>query len=306
VLGAAADGAWDLTSQEMTRSVAWMPAMAAQGSFRVLWVGDPAVLPLDGWPLDGQSGVAYATSRNGAPDVTNLLPGPPSGATKTMGDVLRVAEQGGTARLGRLLAPMAVRYIVVPRRLSAADTTSGDVPPPASLTRALDSQLDLRVLPSDPSLDVYENVSWGPVRAELPAALAAQVPTGLGAGADLTGSTPVLGGRGPVRFAGQLPAPGTVLLSESPSPRWTLTVGGHTVSRAGAFGVANMFTTTQTGTARLGYRTPLLRWPLAVLPFVLWALAVAALWRSRRRPAPPEPDTQLIPVLAGAGIGPGV
>jgi hypothetical protein len=278
-----------------------MPAQAAQGAFRVLWIGDPAVLPLDGWALKDEDGVAYATSRNGAPDVTDLWPGPPSAATRSMGDVIRIARAGGTARLGRLLAPMAVRYIVVPKRLSAGDSGAAGLPAPASLTRALGSQLDLRLLPSDPSLDVYENVSWGPARAQLPDGPAVPLPAGLEAGADLSGSQPVLGGSGPVRFSGQLPAPGHVLVSEAPSGRWELTVAGAKAPRATAFGVENAFTTSRTGSARVRYHTPLWRWPLAVVPFLLWAGAVSVLWRSRRRPAPVEPDTQLIPVLAGAG-----
>jgi hypothetical protein len=304
ILGAAADGGWNLTSEEMTRSVAWMPAQVPQGAFRVLWIGDPAVLPIDGWPLPGTDGVAYATSRNGAPNVADLWPGPPSAATRSMGDVLSVARAGGTARLGRLLAPMGVRYIVVPLRLSNGGGTSGTLPVPASLSRALGSQLDLRLLPSDPSLDVYENVSWGPVRAELPDSLTATgpLPARLDAGADLSGSQPVLGGRGPVSFAGQLPAPGTVLLSEAPSGRWQLTVGGQSVAPAKAFGVANAFTTGRTGSAHVRYRTPLWRWPLALVPFLLWGGAVSVLRRSRRRPVPVEPETQLIPILATADV----
>ena len=297
VLGAAANGGWNLTSQDVAGSLSWMRGQAAQGAFRVLWVGDPAVLPVDGWPLEGENGVAYATSRNGAPNVTDLWPGPPSAATKSLGDALTVARQGGTARLGRLLAPMAVRYIVVPKRLARGEGR-GTLPVPANLTRALGSQLDLKLLPSDPAVDVYENVAWGPGRAEL-APILAPVPPTLDAGADLSGGQPVLGGSGPVRFRGGLPAPGTVLLSESPSDRWQLTVGGRVTHRARAYGVANAFSTGGTGGARLRYRTPVWRWGLAVVPFLLWAAAASLLWRSRRRPAPVEPDTQLIPILAG-------
>jgi hypothetical protein len=105
-----------------------------------------------------------------------------------------------------------------------------------------------------------------------------------------------------VRFSGHIPAPGRVLLSEAPSGRWELTVGGQAASRTTAFGVANLFSTGGSGSAHARYRTPLWRWPLALVPFVLWAVAVAVLRRSRRRPAPVEPDTQLIPVLAWTGV----
>ena len=124
VLIASISGTWHLSSDDVARSVAWMRPLAEQGAFRVLWVGDPEALPLDGWALEGEQGVAYATSRNGPPDVSDLWPGPSSDATRALGDALRVARRGGTARLGRLLAPMGVRFIVVPKQLS----TSGDSP----------------------------------------------------------------------------------------------------------------------------------------------------------------------------------
>ncbi len=301
ILGAAASGSWHTASEEVARSVAWMPAQAEQGAFRVLWLGDPHTLPLDGWAFEGDQGVAWATSRNGPPDVTDLWPGPPSGATEAIGDAVEVARDGGTARLGRLLAPMGIRYIVVPKQLSTAGDTPEQLDVPAALTRALGSQLDLRVLPSDPALDVYENVSWGPARALLTEAGAAAVRSDAGTGADLSGGEPILGGAGPVRFSGQLPGPGTVLVSESPAGRWELTVEGNAASRVDAFGVANAYTAGGAGDAKVRYRTPLYRWPLAVLPFLLWACAAGLLWRSRPRPAPREDDTQLMPILTPAG-----
>lgn len=301
ILGAAASGSWHTASEEVARSIAWMPAQVEQGAFRVLWLGDPHTLPLDGWDFKGDQGVAWATSRNGPPDVTDLWPGPQSGATEAIGDAVGVARDGGTARLGQLLAPMGIRYIVVPKQLSTAGDTPEQLDVPAALTRALGSQLDLRVLPSDPALDVYENVSWGPARALLTEAGAAAVRGEAGTGADLSGSLPVLGGAGPVRFSGDLPSPGTVLVSEAPSGRWELTVGGDSANRVDAFGVANAFTAGAGGPATARYRTPLYRWPLAVLPFLLWACAANLLWRSRARPSPREDDTQLMPILTPAG-----
>jgi len=194
---------------------------------------------------------------------------------------------------------MGVRYIVVPKQLSTGDDRPEELGVPAALTRALGSQLDLRLLPSDPALDVYENVSWGSLRSVLTAPAAGAVGTDGRSGADLAGSQPVLAGGGPVRFRGPIPGPGTVLLSEAPSGRWELTVDGQTVDRRDAFGVANAFVDSPAGPARLRYRTPLYRWPVAVLPFLLWAFAASVVWRSRARPVPPEPDTQLIPIYAG-------
>ena len=282
VLGAATDGRWNMPATDLARSVAWMEPEVDAGAFRVLWLGDPAALPLDSWRF--QEGVGYATSRNGAPEGTDLLPGRPSAATRTIADVLRVAQNGGTARLGRLLAPMAVRYIVVPTQAASGDSV---VPPPGippALTRALGSQLDLRLLPADASLAVYENTAWGPGRALVPAALAGGVPGPLGGGGDLAGGQAILGAGGPVRFEGPVPATGTALLAESPSSRWSLEVGGRAAPRSRAYGVANAFDVGRAGPGRLRFNTPILRYGLVLLQLALWIGLVRYLVVTRRPP----------------------
>ena len=279
VLAGVPDGRWGLTDQEVARSLAWMGPEVSRGSFRVLWLGDPRALPLDGWRLE--EGVAYATSRDGVPEATELLPGSASGATRAVARSLRLAERGDTARLGRLLAPMAVRYIVVPSELETGREGLPRYPAPASLSRALVSQIDLRQLPSDPAVAVYENTSWGPARAVLPDRVDT-VPTSLGAGADLSGGTPVLPGDGPVRFSGSVPT-GTVLVSEASSSRWTLTVGGERASRKDAYGVANAYTTSSTGRGVLRYRTSFVRYGAILLQVALWVIAIRAFIGLRRR-----------------------
>ena len=82
---------------------------------------------------------------------------------------LQVAASGGTTRLGALLAPMAVQYIVVPLAPApdpfARDTTYV----PSDLLAVLDGQLDLDSVTVNPGVRVYENAAYGPSRALLPA-----------------------------------------------------------------------------------------------------------------------------------------
>ncbi len=289
VIGGATDGTWDMPATDLARSVAWMEPEGEEGAFRVLWLGDPAVLPLDSWRF--QEGVGYATSRDGAPDAADLLPGRPSAATETIAEVLRVAQNGGTARLGRLLAPMAVRYIVVPIQTAPRDEVAPTPGIPPALTRALGSQLDLRLLPADATLAVYENTAWGPGRALLPEAFAGGVPEAQGGGADLTGGQPVLDQGGPVRFSGAVPAAGTALLAETPSGRWSLEVGGRGADRAAAFGVANAFDVERPGSGRLRFNTPILRYGLVLLQFALWVGLVRYLVVTRpQHPAADPPE----------------
>src|SRR5690606_662400 len=99
--------------------------------FRVLWLGDPAALPLGSWELD--EGVAYATTDDGIPGVEDLWVGSDDGRTSLLADALDLARTGQTARLGRLLAPMAVRYVVVPEQMAPAPFADEPFPIPAQL-----------------------------------------------------------------------------------------------------------------------------------------------------------------------------
>jgi len=289
ILGGARDGRWGLPPIALSRSLAYTAQKPAEGSFRMLWLGDPEVLPLGSWNVGG--GLAYATSRDGTPVGTDNLPGPASGATRNIVSAIGQAERGDTSRLGRLLAPMAVRYLVLPRQLGAGGTTGPQRPPPVALTRGLASQLDLRLLPSDPATIVYENIAWGPGREIAVTPLVAPgAANTLGAGADLAGGTPVLAGKGPVEFAGTLPSGGQVLVSEAPSSGWKLAVAGKSAPRTPAFGVANAYKVDGPGRGVLGYRTPLFRYVLLVLGMILWVGAVQAFTRLRRQlVSPPGP-----------------
>jgi hypothetical protein len=176
-----------------------------------------------------------------------------------------------------------VRYIVVPTELETGRTQVGSYPVPVDVSRALVSQVDLRLLPSDPGVAVYENTSWGPGRAVLPSRLDGPIPERLGAGADLSGGTPVLAGSGPLRYRGAIPSEGAVLVAEAPSPRWKLSVGGSNASRQSAYGVANAYRTGGPGRATLRFRTPVLRYGFILLQVLLWMVAIRALIGLRRR-----------------------
>ena len=63
VLGASFDGRWSMPAGDHARTLAFIDTENDEAPFRVLWLGDPAALPLDGWALDG--GLAYATTDAG-------------------------------------------------------------------------------------------------------------------------------------------------------------------------------------------------------------------------------------------------
>ena len=279
VIAGAGDGRWGLRS-ETTGRLAWMEAPATSGAYRVLWVGSPAVVPAGSWPggdIGGRS-IAYSTSRDGPPEATELLPGAPSGATRGIAAAVRTATGGGTARLGRLLAPMGIRYIVLPRKAMSRASAGASPTPPDELTRALASQLDLRLLPAEGAV-VYENEAWGPVRS----LLASDAPELGGTprpGEGLSAARPVLAGSGPDRYTGPLPDPGRLLVSESAHPGWSLEVGRRRASRQEAAGV-NLFEVPTAGRATLEFRTPPVHYLLFALQAAVWLVAARLLLSAR-------------------------
>jgi GT2 family glycosyltransferase len=158
VLLGTTDGRWHLPATDLADGISWMPAQQAKGDFRVLWLGDPRTLPLDGWRY--RQGVAYGTSFNGPPDATDLWPPPSPGVAHRLADDIGLAEQGRTTEVGHLLAPKAVRYVVLPSRPAA---TGDNLPPPGSILRGLAAQNDLRAIDAVTGMTVYENVAWAPV-----------------------------------------------------------------------------------------------------------------------------------------------
>jgi GT2 family glycosyltransferase len=252
VLGASFGGRWDLVTSGYGEATTWMSAHRAQGGFRVLWLGDPRVLPGNGWELS--PGLAYAVSENGLPDITGLWPGSSPGKAAAIGSGVRLARSHATVRLGRLLAPYAVRYVVV------VDTLAPSIPglqtpishrAPGDLVGALAAQIDLRQVISEGGFDVFQDSAALPLRAVRTAGAAPLPPaaTVTGAVPDLTGWKPVLpGGPGATSITGRVPA-GTVFAGVAPASDWTLTGPRGTVERAfTSFGYAATFHAPRPGT----------------------------------------------------------
>ncbi len=281
-LGASFDGRWKASATGYESLLGFLrDEQADVGAFRVLWIADPVALPLGGWEL--REGVAYATSDGGTPTVEDRWAGSDDGTTRLLADAVLLAETRGTSRLGRLLAPLGVRYVVVPE----TEATPGPrrASPPPELTSALDSQLDLVTVDADPVVRVYRNTAWAPTRALLPAGVDLEASDGYLAAAvatDLRAATPVLEEDGHARYDGEIPA-GRVYLAASSSGRWQLRVDGRAAEHGKAFGWANAFSGSG-GDATLRFRTPVLRYAVLAVQVLLWVAAIGVLRGRPRRP----------------------
>ncbi|MGH9276210.1 MAG: hypothetical protein ACRDZU_16320, partial [Acidimicrobiales bacterium] len=286
VLGAAFDGRWSMPAGDHSRALGFIDAENDELSFRVLWLGDPAALPLGSWQLS--EGVAYATTDAGTPRAQDLWAGSDDGRTSLLADAIDLARSGQTARLGRLLAPMGVRYIVAPERLAPAPFGTEERPLPAGLRATLDAQLDLEPIDVPAGLTVFRNQAYFPTRAVVSAANTPPDQGGIAAaiGIDLSRARLALPDRdGHLEWSGSTEADSTVLLSAAHSGRWELVVDGRAAHQTKPFGWANGFTVTDAGHGTLRFKAPVLRYVALLLQILAWLWVARILLRARMDPA---------------------
>ena len=277
VLGGSFDGRWNMPGGDHARALRFIDAESDEAPFRVLWLGDPDALPLSGWSLDAD--LSYGTTDEGSPTLENLWAASDHGSTSLVREAIDLARLGQTARLGRLLAPMGIRYVVVVERLAPAPFSEEAIPVPGRLTATLAGQLDLEPLDVPAGLTVFRNQAALPARAAVPSS--AEIPTSGGVSAaldlDLGGAVPVLPDEdGRLRWSGRVEADTDVLLAASASDRWQLEVDGEVAERTRPFGWATGFAVGEGGDATLRFNTPVVRYVILVVQALAW------LWLLRR------------------------
>ncbi|MCX7619698.1 MAG: glycosyltransferase family 2 protein [Acidimicrobiales bacterium] len=285
-LGTAIDGRWGVPADDFGRRIANLARGDAQ-PYRILWLGDSRVVPLRGWPVADTSSttepakanlLVFATSDGGPPQLDDLWPIPREGGTDELGRAVDAALAGSTSRLGSLVAPMGVRFIVVPDRLGPEPASPVPVAPAAEVLAALDSQLDLARIEVNPALTVYANTAWGPSRAVLAAEtdLSGPVlPSLAGASVALPNTD------GHDRFSGDLEAGTLVYLAAGGGSSWQLTLDGGRQERVDALGWASAFRVNQGGPATLEFVTPPSRYAELGGQVLLWFVAILYLLRTR-------------------------
>jgi hypothetical protein len=267
----AVGGRWGAPDGDWAEVLSFTQDATFEGQFRILWVGDSDILPLDPAELDAE--VSWSLTRNGAGDARELWRAPVGDADDVIDRAIDVARVGDTTRLGRLLAPAGVRYVVVPQRNGPDGARGRRVP---SVTAALAGQLDLARLRSEPGLVVYQNESWAPARAlteaDVPTGAVAPLPSA--ATTDLTGSIPV--GDAPV-------GKGTVLLAEANDPGWSASSGGTELTHDAAFGWVNAWTQPSRGAVAITHDGQGVRYLLLGVELLLWVAALVWWSRGRKR-----------------------
>ena len=160
---ASLDGRWGMPPTSYARVVSFMDRDPAGAAARVVWVGDPALIPGgEGWAL--RRGLTFTTSIPSLPVVADLWPATGSARAVPVRRALNAAVDGETTRLGAALASAGVAYVAVPLTLAPGDDTPA-APATRDLTGALAEQLDLKQVQVDRDLVLYRNDAFDPEAA---------------------------------------------------------------------------------------------------------------------------------------------
>ena len=279
------NGSWSQPSLALPQLLAQLPDVQTSGEYRTMFIGDPRVLP--GAPLNFGWGISYSVVNGREPSMEELWENPPTRARDNAVAALYGIVRGQTARAGRLLAPLSVRFIVVPIIDGGQSTRSDPINAPRGLVDSLSRQLDLRRLYASPDLVIFENASWVPVRSMLTTSGAASSQL---AGAtsmiatDISGATPLPTQTRPEGAIEADVEPGTVHLAVPFSTHWKLTLDGKKIEARPAFGLTNAYDIESAGRIRLGFESSLFHSFAVLLQFAAWCVvAFFALVRPRRR-----------------------
>lgn len=280
----AGNGRWYLPSRGLETTFAFLDA-EPDDDFRVLWIGDPAVMPVPGFALG--DGLIYATTDGGLPSITDGWPGSADSATGLIAEAIDAARDGDTSRLGRVLAPMAIRFIVLPNAAAPRPGPGIERPAPRDLVDAMTSQLDLEPVLVNPSFTVFRNEAAVAARTTLGVERAGDTIFDVSAGA-LEAAVAVLDDEvSDTTYRGEVPE-GLVLHAVPASDNWSLSVDGADVTATTLYGWADAYEVSAAGAGELSYSTSPFRYLIVLVQGALWAVAIGAYVLSRRESMAPD------------------
>ena len=232
-------------------------------------------------------GIAYGIVRDGGATGLDTLQPTTSTMTTALDRAVDVLVSGESLRAGRLLAPLAVRFVVVPLRdqTQYAKRPLADGELGNALVAKISDQLDFRRVYTATDLVIFENVAALPTVAVLDerAAVASQQATEANLLAQpLEGRSDLIAGFTPYREnVGTLTA-GTVHLAVPFSDRWVLRVDDARIAPRVAFGATTAFDAPVAGRAELHLRASLAHRVLVAVQAMLWLFVLSITFNPSR------------------------
>lgn len=281
----AANGRWSQPSATLSQLVTQLPA-DTDGDYYVMYIGDPRLLPVAA--VSAQTGdVAYGVLRDGGPTGVDLLASSPTAMSDALTRAVDVLLTGESLRAGRLLSPLAVRFVVVPLRDSTwysrrvpVDGAIGD-----GVVAHLADQLDFRRVYTATDLVIFENMAALPTASVLDERSAVASRQALEANllADpLVNRATFASGFGADRVVQGNSLSGTLHLAVPFSQRWTMSVDGARVAPRVAFGATTAFDAPLTGGAEIRLRSSVAHRALIALQLALWLVVLGVTFNPSR------------------------
>ncbi len=223
-IGSLEDGRWGLAAGDHHSALRFETPLL-EGSYRVLWIGAPEFLSMEGRSF--APGVAWAVSSGDSVTLLDRAMPFDQASAELFESVIERIEKGDTARAGRLLAGLGVRYVVLLNRLASAPFVGeADARPvPANLAAGMSSQLDLELVEgTNSAVDMFINTAWVPMRTLYPQNFDAEIADFDDLEADqLPVGAALFSGNDPP-WSARVPDGAEILVSQTPRPGWTMTL----------------------------------------------------------------------------------
>jgi GT2 family glycosyltransferase len=280
----AVSGRWNQPTTTLYSQINELVSDTQTGDFRTLVIGDSRLVVSGSHELG--DGLAYSLLGNSTATFLDRWTPEPKEVDRLVEPYIEAVAQRSTLRVGRILAPLGIRYIVIPVVDRVSSTSSSPLPLPSGLVESFSAQLDLEKVYSPPSMVIFENSQWIPVTSLLSASALSASDTG-GASAlvssELSGSTPILGGTTAWSTTSQSIGPGRVHLGIPFTSQWVLENNGRRISGKPSFGSVMYFDVGEGGTVTLVHDGSVSRTLWIVIQAIVWIAVLLAAVQPRRR-----------------------
>jgi len=276
------DGRWNQPETLVPQLLEQLPDNPKEGNYRTLYVGERDLLPVATNSVNSE--ISYGVADDGAVNFSSNWAPQETSMNLVAQRALKSLIADDTVRVGRLISPLAIRFIVVPL---------GDLPSSAalSLVESLSNQLDLRRTYFARNLVIFEDVTWLPIISvldEVSSVASQQVSDFSLTSQELKSQSALLIDKNSVadkkvraKFAG-----GTVHVAVPFDSRWRLIVDDAQLAPRVAFGSSTAFDAPIAGILSLQYQTSPLRYFYLVVQAIVWLCLImlaANFSRFRRR-----------------------